>query len=268
MTPPTVLDTAGTYQTALSNSWPWWSCSVRGWGDTVLGGLSIVLDSTNCPGSFRQGPQYMAIDPVSSVDTVSVNCTLPGGIDGVNVSVDCPGYMLGGPVAVVALLRYGGVYYPAGATAPAAFGSAEPRMVPPQLAMRFYPQIPPGLPPTVKRFPLAAAKKRTMVAGAENLIAIWPVSGRRSLACAFRATGTLTANVRVGLINQDDARSESAGGSGIPFEVTLGTGAVTAPAAGGANASLTTVQPCQYLAAYATLTAGAGDAWAYITAHD
>ena len=269
-----------TFPEALDRKIPFWRLEITNWGNRQTGAASDGT-SLNYPGSgaaLESGAQLITIGPDSTADEVIVNYNPflfntaftvpnPGFLNQLSMTVGLgrPGQMIPGAMSFRTALstQFGDTYIKDGTTGNANFGTA-PEFEAPTLQLLVYPQMP-TVPVVAKRNLMYRSVSPVVVAGAEQLLAIWPVMGRSCKVVYFRATGTLAANVRVGLISSYVGTS-----AGVPVfrpvEDTAQTGAVSAATATQFRCATTT--PCQWLAVYATLTGGAGSIVANLIASD
>lgn len=274
-----------TYARVVTAGMPFWRLEISNWGNRQTNADANSLEYVDAP--VNGGGQVIVIGPDSTVDTVivayqdlsltpqvlaklnnDIATASPGFINLImeSVSVVRPGVLLPGPLRIRAAepSMYADTYYRDGSSTTSPFGGGEVLFERPQLQLYVYPSLPALFIPH-RRVDMLRSVQTTASAdvGAETLIGIWPVAGRKRKAVYFRVTDTLEASLRVGLIS-----GYVGGTAGVPLprmvEDTLSTAALTATT----QASMSSEVPCQYLAAYYTRTAGAGDVITNLIASD
>lgn len=274
-----------TYARVVTSGMPFWRLEISNWGNRQTNADANSLEYVDAP--INGGGQVIVIGPDSTVDTVLVvyqdlsltpqllaklNADIatfpPGTLNLImeSVSVVRPGVLLPGPLRIRAAepSMYADTYYRDGSSTTSPFGGGEPLFERPRLQLYVYPSLPALFVPHQRADMLRSTVTAASAdVGAETLIGIWPVAGRKRKAVYFRVTDTLEASLRVGLIS-----GYVAGTVGAPLpqmvEDTLSTAALTATT----QASMASETPCQFLAAYYTRTAGAGDVVTNLFASD
>lgn len=264
---------------------PFWRLEISNWGNRQTNADANSLEYVAAP--VNGGGQVIVVGPDSTVDTVlvayqdlsltpqvlvklnnDIDTAAPGSINLImeSVSVVRPGVLLPGPLRIRAAesSMYADTYYRDGSSTTSPFGGGEPLFERPQLQLYVYPSLPQLFVPHRRADMLRSALTAASAdVGAETLIGIWPVAGRKAKTVYVRATDTLEATIRVGMIS-----GYVAGTVAVPLprmvEDTLTTAAITPTA----QASFSVPQLCQYLAVYYTRTAGAGNVVTNLTASD
>lgn len=252
---------------------PFWRLQISNWGNVGTGADANSVQYVDGPVSSAQ---YVVIGPDSTADEVVIgyddnalafgntgSSPLILGREQFTIGIVRPGAMLPGPLTVIATIatRFGDVYFKDGDPAAQPFGLTAPRFQPPEIQLLFY-NVVPSVPTYTKRSMLhRTVFEAAGAVGVETLFGIWPVMGRSCKSVYFRATGTAVASVRVGGIT-----ASRTVGPPLLFETTVATNTINANT--GVNASISTDRPMQWLAAYATTTAGAGAIQVEMTAQD
>lgn len=271
-----------TYKEVRSSFGPWWRLEVSNWGNrgALADTTSIVAPIDNPPDG---GAAAIFIGPDSTADQVIVNyvdpvpppfATLfpnPGVLNqlrmtcGINEPfVDVPGPYF---FSTAFSTQFTDLYFKDGVTAAQAFGTANPAFEAPLLQVISY-LTPPTTPPSGKRNTMQRVRSTAAIGGQEATVAIWPVMGRKKISVYMRVDGTLVANPRIGAI-ADFVNTSLGLPAPVQFEDTISPAAVGAlDATTGAQFSFTTEQPMQWIAVYATQTAGAGTIFATLIASD
>ena len=259
---------------------------ITNWGNVATGIDATSLLYGTLPSQALEGAYAVTIGPESTVDRVTLaynavfnsGATTASKLSGSNtlsqtLSVVRPAVnQLAGPLFVSCTRGPGyfnDVYYRDNDPNPHNFGGLEPLFELPFLQLDVHLRPPTNVLPT-QRSPMFRSFNTAIInpeiPGTEQLIAIWPVMGRQRMTVACRAisaVGGLTASIRVGLITHGGNTTPTIAGT----EATAGP-VVSIDSAVGNQALYTMVHPAQYLALYATRTAGLGNVVGHMLAED
>jgi len=262
------------YEVARELGMPFWRVEVTNWGNRETGADATSLLYPVAP--TRGGAALIVVGPDSTVDQAIVNyntgtaaptAPVPGVLDAVSMTLGLQraGYQIPGPMQFRTAFSsmFGDTYVKDDGSAGAGLLGTNPVFEAPRLQLLVYERPALYAPPT-RRNAMYRSAVVTATAG-EQTLAIWPVMGRLAKSVTFRATGTLVANVRVGLITDYVATSGGVA-SARPIETTEFTGAIAAATGNQVGKRITA--PAQFLVAYFTLTGGAGDVVCNLVASD
>jgi hypothetical protein len=270
-----------TYEQVSQARGPWWRLDVSNWGNRGAGADSTSISVPTSP--TRGGAAAIVIGPDSTADQVLVNYTdpvpppfasllpNPGAINQLRMTcgVGKPFYGVPGPFFFTTSFStmFTDLYFKDGVAAAQPFGTANPAFEAPYLQLLTYIQPPPSGAVPQKRNDMYRVRSVPAIAATEVTAAIWPVMGRRRMAVNVRADNTLVANVRIGGI-VDIVNTSLGVPSPVQFEDTLATAAGGIDATTGVQFGFENTRPIQWIAVYATQTAGAGNIIASLIARD
>lgn len=278
------VQSVNTYKQVRAAHGPWWNLEVSNWGNRETGAdaTSLVAPVVDPPDG---GAAAIFIGPDSTVDQVIVQYTNPVPPGGVYLpptpgqlsrpdlrrtcGIDKPFFDVPGPYffGVAFSSMFTDTYFKDGVVAAQPFGLTNPAFEAPYLQIESY-LTPPGLQAPPRRNPLWRVRSAQAVAATEVTVCILPVAGRRRITVNMKVDNTLVANPRVGAVVTNINTSLGLP-SPVQFEDTISPAAVGAlDATTGAQWSFTTQQQMQWIAVYATQTAGAGFIYAWVTATD
>lgn len=258
------ITSRNTYAESVAAGMPFWRLDITTWGNTATGADPNSLQYT---AAAVGSAQYLVIGPDSTADIVTAsyrdnadNFVAKGSTPpSMSVGIVRPGVVLPGALIIDAYTStlFGDTYYRDGDPNEHPFGGTEPLCEQPTLQLLAYTTTPAN-PVYPKRNDMYRTTTVELAGGGEQLVRIWPVMGRSCKAVYMRATGTAVATIRVGAI--------TTGNAGAPIEDTVTTADVNAVT--GVQESIITGRPMQWLAVYATLTAGAGNLNVNLIAQD
>lgn len=269
-----------TLDEALQKGLPFWRLQISNWGNRQTGADATSLRYP-ASGRINVSPQLITIGPDSTADEAlleynpyydgAFTVPNPGVLDQETISIGLqkPAAFTPGPILVRTAFstQFTDTYVKDGTAGNAAFGTSSVFEAP-TLQLLVYPSGSPITPVFAKRnllYRSTSFDTTPLVLGTEVPIAYWPVMGRGCKAIYMRATNTLVANVRIGLISTYEATS---GGAPSPriIEKTVGSGVINGVTA--VSYARGTALPGQWLAVYITPTAGVGFAQANLVASD
>ena len=269
-----------TLDEALQKGLPFWRLQISNWGNRQTGADATSLRYP-ASGTLTTSPQLVAIGPDSTADEALLEynpysntaflAPNPGALDQETISIGLqkPGVFVPGPISVRTAFstQFTDTYVKDGTPGNAAFGTSSVFEAP-TLQLLVYPAGSPITPVFAKRnllYRSTSVDTTAFVLGTEVPIAYWPVMGRGCKAIYMRATNTLVANVRIGLISTYEATNVGVVSPRI-VEKTVGSGAINGNTA--VSYARGTGLPGQWLAVYITPTAGAGFVQANLVASD
>lgn len=269
-----------TYNETLGNNADIWTLQISNWGNR---GAAGIAGDVTYSGSIPAGVQAVAIGPQSTVSEVIIDCDLvgprvlvqatpvPGALllNSLIAGVGAPLGPLAGSLTVRTAMQgqYGDTYIRDNATGTSAFGDAEPLFESPSLQLVFYGGRARAASFGHRRAPMIRRATLTVpdAGTAQELVAIYPVSGREAKYITVRATGTLIGVVNIGLIGYIVTTPVATPVilSAEDLSANVAVNGVT-----GAAGSFSSSVPCQFLAVYFTRTSGLGDVQTIFTAID
>lgn len=270
------VTSALTSNQAVQAGLPFWRLQISNWGNRQTGADATSLRYPAI-GNVDMSPQLISIGPDSTADEVLLEYNpydntpylipSPGVLDQETISVGLqkPGVFVPGPFRLRTSFstQFSDTYVKDGVPGSVAFGTAA-TFEAPTLQLLIYPNGSP-ITPVLPRRNLMYRSASTVGGVGEQTIGIWPVMGRMCKSVYMRATGSLIATVRIGLISAYEATNAGVISPRV-VERTVGTGTINATTA--AAYARGTAMPAQWLAAYATVTGGAGSILTNLIASD
>ena len=261
---------------AVQAGLPFWRLQISNWGNRQTGADTTSLRYP-AAGNVDMSPQLVSIGPDSTADEVlleyngydnlAYTIPNPGVLDQETISVGLqkPGVFVPGPFRLRTSFstQFSDTYVKDGVPGATPFGTA-PTFEAPTLQLLVYPNGSP-ITPVLPRRNLMYRSVLTEGTAGEQTLGIWPVMGRMCKSIYMRATGSLVATVRIGLISAYEATSAGVVQPRV-VEKTVGTGTINGTTA--VAYARGTALPAQWLAAYATVTGGAGFIAANLIASD
>lgn len=275
-----------TYAQAVQSGYPFWRLEIDNWGNRQTGAdaTSLVYPANgnnmgpiNIPG----GAQLIAIGPDSTADQLIVDYNQiltpgtftppnPGNLNqqSMTIGVNRPGIQVPGPMIFRTSYStmYGDIYIRDGIPGNVPLGT-NPVFESPSLQVFTYTRVPPAIPP-LKRVDMYRSINTIIEdqGGEEEVLAIWPVMGRKWIGIYVRASGTLQADIRMGRVTDYVNTAAGPVAQFRPVEKTVVTASVSG--SGATQSCMATSKPCQFITLNAIWQSGVGGIVATMIASD